>query len=61
MKLAAIFIEWAWQAHKDRCRYRACDWQSMAEWSEGRRDALLSAARLCRDEAKTAVAGRVKR
>lgn len=48
MKLASIFIQWAWIAHFDRQKYRAMDWQSLAEWSEGRRDALMSAAILAR-------------
>lgn len=50
MKLSATFIEWAWSAHFDRQRYLDCDRRDMAEWSEGRRDALRSAAILARDK-----------
>jgi hypothetical protein len=61
MNLAATFILCAWNAHETRCRYKSRGLAGLAEYYEGRRDALLSAARLCRDEAKTALAGRVER
>jgi hypothetical protein len=61
MNLASTFILCAWNAHETRCRYKAAGLAGLAEYYEGRRDALLSAARLCRDEAKAALAGLVER
>ena len=61
MNLASTFILCAWNAHETRCRYKSRGLAGLAEYYEGRRDALLSAARLCRDEAKAALAGRVER
>ncbi len=62
MKLSATFIEWAWIAHFERLRYRAGSRHDMAEWCEGRRDALRSAAMLARyKEREHPSAGRKKR
>ena len=61
MNHAKTFIALAWIAHETRCRYQMRGWREMAEFFEGKRDAFLFAAKLCRDEAKTAVAGRGER
>jgi len=57
MKLAETFLLFAWNAHEDCLRHRKRGSEDMAQWYEGRRSAYLFAARLCRDEAKAAVAG----
>jgi hypothetical protein len=61
MNLASTFILCAWNAHETRCRYKSRGLAGLAEYYEGKRDAFLFAARLCRDEAKAALAGRVER
>ncbi|CAB4171890.1 hypothetical protein UFOVP930_28 [uncultured Caudovirales phage] len=61
MKLAAIFIGFAWDAHAQWLRWRGVGNGTLAEWYEGRMVAYLTCARMCRDEAKTALAGRLER
>jgi hypothetical protein len=61
MNLASTFIALAWFAHEARCRWRKVGDDKLTEYFEGKRDAFLFAARLCRDEAKAALAGRGKR
>ena len=48
MKLSATFIQFAWFAHESRCRWRDND--KLKDYFEGKRDAYLFAARMCRDE-----------
>jgi len=61
MNLASAFIALAWGAHEARIRWRGVGNDKLAEFFEGKRNAFLFAARLCRDEAKAALAGRGKR
>lgn len=61
MNLASTFILCAWNAHETRFRYKSRGLDGLAEYYEGKRDAFLFAARMCRDEAKNALAGRGER
>lgn len=54
MNLASLFIEFAWSAHEARCRWREAGNDKLAEYFEGKRDAYLKAAKLCRSEAREA-------
>jgi hypothetical protein len=61
MNLASTFIMFAWYAHEARIRWRGAGNLALTEYFEGKRNAYLSAARMCRNEAKTALAGKKER